>query len=448
MQDIDVSVIIPVYNCEKYLKDCLDSILNQTLTTIEVICVDDCSIDHSVLELERYKQIDSRVRVLKNKSNLGAAASRNRGAKYANGEYIIFLDADDWFEPTMLDEMFQAAEQNEADVVLCGMSQFGDGQLESKNIFPGIYIAKQLIDTFPVIQSPKECCFLFQANYPITAWNKLCRRSFVESNNLSFQNLKISNDVYFSCVLLIYAKKLYFVDKKLVHYRTGTNTSTTVRHKENADAVLCAFDKLYDELYTVGMPEALYQSFLNKVFEQIAVFYNRSSIETQRRVCGNMQKKYMPKWLSNHAYEKWFYTSNTKKMCDYFMFPPSYENEHFSMFIDESAMQNFYTRIKQSNVNQIAIWGIGQYGKQFLSLLTKSNQKVDKLYDQNKAGEIVSNMEICDYHQDTNPADAIIITYSKWMYDILSEVKAGTKIFDAYMYFFYGKFHYEEKYYP
>ena len=99
---ISVSVIIPVFNAEKYLSQCLDSIVNQTLTNIEIICVDDGSTDTSFQILKEYEEKDSRVIVL-SKSNAGAGTARNEGLKIAKGKYLSFLDADDFFERNMLE---------------------------------------------------------------------------------------------------------------------------------------------------------------------------------------------------------------------------------------------------------------------------------------------------------------------------------------------------------
>lgn len=114
---ISVSVIIPVFNAEKYLSQCLDSIVNQTLTNIEIICVDDGSTDTSFQILKEYEEKDSRVIVL-SKSNAGAGTARNEGLKIAKGKYLSFLDADDFFERNMLECAYGKAEQDNADICI------------------------------------------------------------------------------------------------------------------------------------------------------------------------------------------------------------------------------------------------------------------------------------------------------------------------------------------
>ena len=114
-----ISVIVPVYNSSKYLKECLDSILNQTLTDIEVICVDDGSTDESPLILEEYASRDSRLQILK-QENKGAGAARNLGMTIAKGKYLSFLDSDDFFSPDMLKHAYLNAEIYSSDITIFG----------------------------------------------------------------------------------------------------------------------------------------------------------------------------------------------------------------------------------------------------------------------------------------------------------------------------------------
>ena len=112
-----VSVIIPVYNVSEYLPTCLDSILSQTLENIEVICVDDGSTDNSLAILQKYTERDSRLTVFQQK-NKGGGAARNLGLNYALGKYVSFLDADDFFEPDMLEKAYVASEKNNLDILI------------------------------------------------------------------------------------------------------------------------------------------------------------------------------------------------------------------------------------------------------------------------------------------------------------------------------------------
>ena len=114
---VKVSVIIPVYNVEPYLKQCMDSVVGQTLKDIEIICVDDGSTDGSLDILREYAAEDNRIQIIEQK-NAGAGAARNNGMRHATGKYLSFLDSDDFFEPRMLEKAYDLAEKDQADLSL------------------------------------------------------------------------------------------------------------------------------------------------------------------------------------------------------------------------------------------------------------------------------------------------------------------------------------------
>ena len=120
-----ISVIIPVYNVEKYLGECLDSILAQTFQDFEIICVDDGSTDRSLDILQEYKRKDDRF-VIFQQRHAGAGAARNHGLKLAEGKYIQFLDSDDYFEPTLLEELYTRAEKFGSDLTVCSSRKVDD----------------------------------------------------------------------------------------------------------------------------------------------------------------------------------------------------------------------------------------------------------------------------------------------------------------------------------
>ena len=118
MYNIKVSVIIPVYNVEPYLKECLNSIINQTLKDIEIICIDDCSTDNSYQILEEYSKKDNRIIILKNEKNTGGpSTARNKGIDLAKGDYLYFIDSDDYIENNFLEEMYNTAKEYNTDIV-------------------------------------------------------------------------------------------------------------------------------------------------------------------------------------------------------------------------------------------------------------------------------------------------------------------------------------------
>ena len=124
-----ISVIVPVYNVENYLVKCLDSIINQTLTDIEIICVNDGSTDNSRQILENYKRKDSRIKII-DKQNGGLSSARNVGYKYSTGEYISYIDSDDWVDLTMLEKMYKNIKKHDCEISICAVHQYDDTKKE------------------------------------------------------------------------------------------------------------------------------------------------------------------------------------------------------------------------------------------------------------------------------------------------------------------------------
>ena len=183
--DTKISIIIPVYNVEKFLSECLDSILYQTFQNFEIICVDDGSYDNSLNILHKYKSKDNRFIILKQKHS-GAGAARNLGIKYAKSKYLQFLDADDCFEPTFLEEMYRHAEKFNADITVCSARKINsDGiTIETNNPLWPLNLDKVPLErVFNRKNYPEDIFGLFC----VVPWNKLYRKNLIVDNNLEFQ---------------------------------------------------------------------------------------------------------------------------------------------------------------------------------------------------------------------------------------------------------------------
>lgn len=138
-EEVKISIIIPVYNVEKYLHECLDSIINQTFTDIEIICVDDGSTDKSSEILEEYEQKDKRFTVI-SQPNKGVSAARNRGMQQAKGKYIMFVDSDDWLAHNACEQAYKAATGNDCDMLLFSHNKFTDQTCTSDGRLQDLYI--------------------------------------------------------------------------------------------------------------------------------------------------------------------------------------------------------------------------------------------------------------------------------------------------------------------
>ena len=220
--DVKVSVIIPIYNGEEFLEEWLDSVCNQTLEEIEIICVDDGSTDSSLSILQKYKEKDSRIQIIQQK-NQYAGAARNNGKKHATGEYLIFWDCDDYFELNALEMMYNKSVEMNADVCVCGVNQyFQDKDLMVPNNVN--YLNRYRITGDEVFSrhGNEETILNFTNAVP---WNKMFRRKYIEDLNLDFQAIRNGNDIYFTMNAIYFAERITTIRTALINYRSNQNNS-------------------------------------------------------------------------------------------------------------------------------------------------------------------------------------------------------------------------------
>lgn len=257
-----VSVIVPVYNVAPYLGQCLDTILLQTLSNIEVICVDDGSTDGSLDILKTYTMFDDRLKVIQ-QENAGAAAARNRGLKEATGEFISVLDSDDFFRPEMLEKMVQKAEEENSDVVVCGYTTF-DNKTQTET-------GEQKVEEKYLVQSPlsrndfHEDLFTFMCGG--AAWNKLIRHDLIKKYKINFdERVRYCDDLMFSCCVLGSATKISVLPDTFIHYRINTKTQQSASKPDTIMADHCLTLSLaYEKLKKLDLPYDLMQVFSKKL---------------------------------------------------------------------------------------------------------------------------------------------------------------------------------------
>lgn len=205
-----VSVIIPIYNVEDYLAECLESVINQTYTDLEILCINDCSTDHSLAILNEYAQKDSRIIILENEINSGLAYTRNAGLKRAVGTYILFVDSDDIISADLVESCMSVSCGN--DMVCFDYRQFIGKEVYARQsaykIKDGLYTGEAFF-----AESVSQDSIIF------AAWSKLLSRSFLLENQISFYNGILYEDMLFSFQCYIRAKRVYSLNEKLYGYR-------------------------------------------------------------------------------------------------------------------------------------------------------------------------------------------------------------------------------------
>lgn len=235
-----ISIIIPCYNLAQYTKKCIDSILHQTYTNLEIITVDDGSTDDTLQILEDYQQKDSRVVVLK-QENAGAGQAINRGIEYATGEYITFVDNDDWIEEMMYEKLHQAIVNNQSDMSVCNFnlvyedhtdycySQMRD---ETVNVYDDVYG-----------YFSRYCACPQPNNY---TWTRLYKAEIIKESDVRFENLRLGADTLFNFKLLPRVKRVSFISEGMYNYlQRNTSSVHTAGNKENLAVVYAdGFDNL------------------------------------------------------------------------------------------------------------------------------------------------------------------------------------------------------------
>lgn len=212
-----VSIIVPVYNVEKYLIKCLESLVNQTLDDIEIIVVNDGSTDNSKEILKDYqKRFPEKIKYLE-KENGGLSDARNFGVPYATGEYIAFLDSDDYVELELYEKMYRKAKEENRDMVECD--------------FIWEYPQKNVIDTGIIYNNKKD--MLVYAR--VVAWNKLIKRSLLEEHKIEFPKGLRYEDVEFFYKMLPYLNKVSFIKEPLIHYIQRDSSISKVQNERTKE---------------------------------------------------------------------------------------------------------------------------------------------------------------------------------------------------------------------
>jgi glycosyltransferase involved in cell wall biosynthesis len=346
---IKISIIIPVYNVEKYIGSCLDSIISQTLEEIEIICVEDGGTDSSLQILNRYAQQCSKIKVFSYEGNRGQAYARNYGLQKANGKYCWFVDSDDLLNrEDALEKMYQYAEKNEADGLLFDADILYENQrlekmfprppFSAKIIQPGIYTGAEYFSE--VMENAELYCYV---------WRQLWKTDYLRNNGLLFcEDTSPHEDALFSFEAITLAPRISYIKEKFYIYRIRENSSITspMSEKRLRAQCLCHFyarDFVRMHELEKEIPDAVC-SYLNQIKARIR--------EMVAELLDMDVDIFRIKW--DNAQHALYYKLMLSE--EFLEFPRELD-------IDE------YKRIKNSK--RIIVYGIGGVGKDVVRLLDK-----------------------------------------------------------------------------
>ncbi|MCM1338071.1 MAG: LicD family protein [Muribaculaceae bacterium] len=264
---IKVSIILPVYNVERYLRQALDSVLNQTLQEIEIICINDGSTDNSLTILEYYAKKDSRVKIY-NQNNQGPGIARNLGISKASGEYIMFLDPDDWYTLDACETAYNQIEKNKNDFVMFNFFKYFE---ENETLEIADWRLKPFKKNFED-ENLKLCNFKNYIKCSFT-WSQIYSKKFITENNIKYSQGKLGEDVPFYIKALIYANTISIIQKPLYYYRIHKNSVSFAYNKQWRDLIAVRY-QCVDMLNERQIEKMQLQTILSYLIRSLLYWYD------------------------------------------------------------------------------------------------------------------------------------------------------------------------------
>lgn len=307
---VKISIIVPVYNAEKYLGQCLESLLNQTYRDIEIVCVNDGSTDSSLELLKKYAQKDERVIVI-DKNNEGVSLARNKALEVVQGEYLLFVDSDDWIEITTCNDALTEIQKENADVVMWSyVREFKDKVLpkqiweEEKGILQKhevqSKIHRRMIGLIgEELNSPEN------ADALCTIWGKLYRTSIIKENQIQFKDIReigSYEDGLFNLEFFQYVDRAVYVNQYYYHYRKDNEVSITTLHNDKLrEQKLKLIEYMQDYIESKQLPEEYKVALGNRIVLSL-VSLGLNVLNSKMRVL--MQMKELRDIISSSEYRE------------------------------------------------------------------------------------------------------------------------------------------------
>lgn len=284
MNNIDdlISVIVPIYNVEKYLSHCINSILNQTVKNLEIILVDDGSLDSSGKICDEFSKKDNRIVVI-HKENNGLSSARNAGIEIANGSYLGFVDSDDWLDENMYEILLKLIKDNSADLSCCKFFKTANGE---EKIPP---ITNEIIESFNNIEGLNNF-YTDLYTQTVVAWNKLYKRKLFD--NVIYPIGKIHEDEGTTYKLFYKANKITYTNRPLYYYRTTPNSITTSKFNKKRLDILDVYDEKIKFMKNINNDDIYSKTLKWYLFNLINCYFECSnSNDDNQKYLGSIKTK-------------------------------------------------------------------------------------------------------------------------------------------------------------
>jgi len=448
---IKVSIVVPIYNVEQYLRKCVESLINQTLQEIEIILVDDASLDHSrQIMIEYERKYPQKIKCLYLENNLSQGGARNKGLEIALGQFVTFVDSDDYIDRTMCEKLYTEALKTNSDVVFCDMLREFEGREDSRQ--SSLVYNQQM---GKITEEKRSQLFLLES-YPVA---KIVKREIIVENGLWFpEHIKYEDrstiNLYF-----IYCESCAYVKEALYHYLCHEGSTTTENNgKQNLAYMKASFilanrmkkkgmyGKYHDAIDMIMIKGYLYgigmgQAWKNPDLEQIYLIIQE-------------MKERFPTYNKNPFYDldygieafqgKWILSLSD---CTFAGFKKKYKKgmlslkcanyeEYYSVHYEKVVMLLRYLKKKEK---KIALWGAGKKGKDFLKVCDDEGEYVSSVIDRDEkkwGTRLETGHIISDFRKEE--IDCIVVVNYAFFFFFYTKVKQQNDIaclvnLDAYI---------------
>lgn len=423
-----ISIIVPVFNMEKYIRECLDSLVSQTLADIEILAINDASTDRSSDILAEYAcAYPDKLQIFTLEVNSKQGTARNLGVEKANGEYIMFVDGDDILDINACEQMYQKADENSADIIFCDYETF-DGSNECT------YCQHVHKEYLGVLTTAKKKALLTTSVVP---WAKMIRRRLIIDNGIFFPEKVFYEDLATTYLFYLYASKADKVEKAFYKYRITSQSTTTQRNQKRhyqyigmanllLDRILKAdpgriyLDEMeffaFEQMYCIGIKNAMRQ-------------FDRPSFEYLDSLLFSLENRY-PDYTDN-VYFKKCASELDREILQYHLKSTYTLFESFKTGEIEKLCPNYtYLLTKNQKLKEVvdylqrekcraALWGAGKYGHNIIKAFSGYQYQFDFLIDRNAA---LIGMKYDGYSVSwidcLKNVDFIVAPFSAWMHDI------------------------------
>jgi len=420
MDKILVSVIIPVYNVKKYIKQCLDSVVNQTLKNIEIILIDDCSTDGTSELLKQYAMHDARIKIVRTEKNVNAGASRNIGIRMAKGEYLSFLDSDDFFALNLLEKIYMECAKENLDICIYDCAIYDDKTQKIRECSilnqEEEYLVKNRIFSLETLGD--RMLLMWQC----ALWTRMIRRNLIIQNDLFCQEIHNANDTFFSYASLACAKRVKYIGdgEPLVFYRINTVGQLSNNRGKSPYCIYEALKEIvrfYSDRFAEYMQESFYECIMEHIInsmlsldynsrKELILFYQREGLKTL-----GLTDKYDNCYISailNYNGE------NTNAFLqlgnETVVFQNNEKTEHIRQYI---------------GCDKATLWGAGKLGTSFAEICEKHKIPLHSIVDVDKLkqGKALMKNIIEPVEIGIQEADIVLVTNSRWKKAIVEKLK-------------------------